>query len=182
MPSYYIYLISSLPLLHFGAKPPFSFDKFLERCQGLIPASEIDTLSKIQTLDISKCSGQGMVTLKKWRSFETALSNELVKIRASRKHKDPFKYLRSASQDGPALAHIALAAQRNPSLLEAERILDKERWQVLDELAVGHYFDLDFLIVYAQKLLLLERWERINTANRAQLLEETLKRETAVTG
>lgn len=162
-------------MLQFGAKVPFSFEKFLQMCEGLIPASEIALLGKIQTLDISKYKGQGAATLRKWYSFEVALRNELVKIRASRKHKDHLKYIRSDSQDGLALIHIALSAQRNPSPLEAERILDSQRWQVLEELAVGHYFDLDFLIIYAQKLLILERWERINTADKSRLLEEVLR-------
>ena len=44
----------------------------------------------------------------------------------------------------------------------------------MDELATGHYFDLDFLISYALKLLILERWERINSADKPRLLEEVL--------
>lgn len=162
-------------MLTFGAKLPFSFEKFLQMCTGLIADNEIALLGKLQTLDISKYKGPGAVTLRKWHSFEVALRNELVKIRASRKHKDPFKYIHSESQDGPALTHIALSAHRNPSPLEAERVLDSYRWQMLEELAAGHYFDLDSLIIYAQKLLILERWEKINRADKSRLLEEALK-------
>ncbi|MEI8349425.1 MAG: hypothetical protein WCI77_04670 [Candidatus Omnitrophota bacterium] len=175
MPNFYIYLISSLPMLQFGAKPPFSFEKFLQMCEGLIPTSAINLLSQIQTLDIGKYKGDCVGTLKRWHAFEVALRNELVKIRASRKHKDPLKYMRGDSTDGPTLTHIALSAQRNPSPLEAEMVLDRERWQMLEEIATGHYFDLDFLIVYAQKLLILERWEMINRADKIRFLEEALK-------
>lgn len=65
-------------------------------------------------------------------------------------------------------------AHRNPSILEAERMLDGERWCMLDELSLGHYFDIDFLIVYALKILILERWERIRTADSTGKLQEIL--------
>ena len=162
-------------MLQFGDKPPFSFEKFLQMCEGLIPKSTIILLSKIQILDVGKYKGAGSATLKKWHSFEIALRNELVKIRANRKHKDPLKYMRGGDPINSEVTHIALNAHRNLSPLEAEKILDRARWQTLEELAMGHYFDLDSLIIYAQKLLILERWERINTIDKEHTLEETLK-------
>ncbi|MFH0827465.1 MAG: DUF2764 family protein, partial [Candidatus Omnitrophota bacterium] len=81
-------------------------------------------------------------------------------------------------QDGstePAISHLALNAHRSPSLLEGERMLDAERWRFLDELSLGHYFDLDFLIVYLLKLLILERWEKIRTADKEQFLDELIR-------
>jgi len=174
MPNFYTYFIASLPTLHVGAKPPFSFEKFLQMCEGLIPEDAISLLGSLRTLtDTHK--GACAETLKKWYAFETALRNELVKIRASRKHKDAFKYLRNDGGAHPAIAHIASSAHRNPSPLEAEMFLDRQRWQVLDEIIFGHYFDLDVLIVYAQKLLILERWERIKHVHKERLLEEALR-------
>jgi len=160
MTAYYTYLISSLPMLHFGTKPPFPFDKFCQLCEGLIPDKNIDVLKKAS-----------------WLAFDRALRNELVKIRAAHKKLDPLKYLRYARDNGdtdPSITHIALHAYRTPSILEAEKFLDQARWRSLDELAIGHYFDIDYLIVYANKLLILERWERINTLDRVKALEKVL--------
>lgn len=112
---------------------------------------------------------------KRWRDFDGVLRNELVKIRAARKKIDPAKYLRYAGFTDPSIAHIALHAHRAPSILEAEKILDEARWRFLDELAVGHYFDMDFLVTYAIKLLILERWERVNTLDKTQAVDELLK-------
>lgn len=171
MPDFYVYLISSLPMLHFQAKPPLSFAQFIEICKDKISASEIQLIESL---------GRGRVfdflhpALKKWCAFDIALRNELVKIRASRKHIDPLKYLRGDGYTGADIAHIAMSAYRMPSILESEKFLDEERWRRLDELAVGHYFDLDFLIVYALKLLILERWERIGSADKPALLKEVL--------
>jgi len=171
MAGFYTYLISSLPMLQFGAKPPFSFERFINICQDKIPGAARDLIKLI-------AEGRGyeghQATLKQWFAFDKALRNELVKIRAIRKHIDPLKYIRGDEYVEPHIAHIAMNAHRNPAVLEAEKTLDRDRWNALDELAAGHYFDLDFLIVYALKLLILERWERINSADKSRLLQEVL--------
>lgn len=176
MPSYYIYLISSLPMLNFALKPPISFKQFIQMCQGLIPEEDIETLKKTSS------SGEYIFknlpqTLKKWYAFDIALRNELVKVRSSRKHIEPTKYLRCDGYAEPDIVHLAMNAVRNPSILDAERMLDQERWRVLDELSTGHYFDIDFLVVYAHKLLILERWERIRLADKSKALEAVLQKD-----
>jgi len=171
MAAYYTYLISSLPMLQFGMEPPFSFEGFIERCQGLIPDAQIDTLKMVP--EVWAYEG-GQPTLKKWRTFDKKLRNELVKLRAARKHLDPVKYLRKDGYVEPYIIHIAMGAIRNTSILEGEKMLDEARWQALEELSLGHFFDIDFLIIYAQKLLILERWERIRIADKTQLLQEVL--------
>jgi len=176
MPSFYPYLVSSLPALAFGARPPFTADKFIELCEDLIPEDDLKTLrSAVKIFPFEGCPPEEGGVLARWRSFDTMLRNELVKIRASRKKTDPAKYLR---QDGcpesAHTAHIAINAYRKPSILESERSLDLERWGELEELAFGHYFDLSALIIYAHKLLILERWDKINNSDNRRLLEDTL--------
>jgi len=166
MPDFYVYLISSLPALHFGAKPPFSSEKFLGMCEKMIPDNEMDFLHSV-----AKGEAVKQPAFQKWQEFDVALRNELVKIRASRKHLDPAKYMHQDGFTEPSVSHVAINAHRNVSILEAERMLDQARWVFLDELSVGHYFDIDFLIIYMLKLLILERWSRINTANVASEVE-----------
>jgi len=175
MPNYYIYLASSLPALQFDMKLPFSFESFLEVASSLISESDLNVLKTTSQIGEGFYNG-AQSTLKKWHTFDIALRNELVKIRAARKHIDGSKYLRADGYADPSIAHIALSAHRSPSILEGERILDKERWYFLDELTLGHYFDIDFLIVYALKLLIVERWEKIRTADKESKLEGALKK------
>ncbi|MDD5680956.1 MAG: DUF2764 family protein [Candidatus Omnitrophica bacterium] len=173
MAAYYIYLISSLPMLQFGMKIPFSYEKFLMMCRDLIPEHETALLEAIYRGD-EHVYDDLFPALKEWGRFDMALRNELVKIRAARKHIDPVKYLRLDGHDGPAISHIALNAHRIPSLTEAEKMLDQERWHALDEITAAHYFDIDVLIAYAYKLLILEKWERVRSAERERILEEAL--------
>ena len=151
MANYYVYLISSLPSLTFGVKPPISFGGLLKACEGLIPDRDMAIIRALAGPEVD-CPKTENITLRKWSSFETMLRNELVKIRAARKKMDPVKYLR---EDGCAesfyAAHIAINAYRKMSLSESEKALDADRWKYLEELAIGHYFDLDLLITYAIK-------------------------------
>ncbi|OIO79485.1 MAG: hypothetical protein COW11_02735 [Candidatus Omnitrophica bacterium CG12_big_fil_rev_8_21_14_0_65_43_15] len=155
MSNYYVYLISSLPMLHPGAKPPFTSEKFLNMCEELVPDEDLEAV-------------RGAGQWPKWLEFDTGLRNELVKIRAAKKHLDPAKYLRGTAFAASEAVHAAAIASRNPSALDAERALDAARWHFLDELSMGHYFDLNFLIIYALKLGILERWARVDSADPAK--------------
>ncbi|MEW6008259.1 MAG: DUF2764 family protein [Candidatus Omnitrophota bacterium] len=173
MSYFYTYLISSLPSLQFGTKPPFSFKEFIIYCQRFIPDADIQILKKLSISGDYSTIVQA--TLKKWQDFDSTLRNELVKNRAQRMHIDPGRYLRKDRFPEAFITNIAITALRSSSILEAEKILDLARWQALDDFCFGHYFDLDFLIIYCLKLLILERWERINISDKKQVLEEALK-------
>ena len=151
-------------MLNFGTKPPFGMEKFLYMCEGLVSADDLETLKKA-----IKSFGLG-----RYHDFEAALRNELVKIRAHRKHLDASKFLREDGYADQWISHIAATACRNPSVIDAQNLLDLDRWRFLDELSVGHYFDIEILIVYAHKLSILEKWERVRTADADKLLKEAL--------
>jgi len=174
MVDFYPYLITSLPMLHFGMKPPFSFERFLEICRQFIPEKDFHLLGTLPKPEQYSVQDKRNRIIRKWTEFETALRNELVMIRASRKHVDPAMYLRTDGNRGSSLAHVVSAANTNTSILDAEKTLDEIRWKALDELATGHYFDLELLITYACKLLILQRWENIRSADGKTLLAQSL--------
>jgi hypothetical protein len=173
MASSYPYLISSLPMLHFGAKPPFTFEDLLQTCKDLIPDDDLDIVGLCGN-DALWEQSIDQETLKAWMAFEVGLRNELVKIRASRRKIDPAIYLRTDGSDDTRLYHIAMNSHRILSLVESEKFLDQARWNRLDELAFGHYFDLDALVAYALKLKILWRWEKSARADKQEILEKVL--------
>lgn len=165
MANYYPYLASSLPALSFGMKLPFLFEDFLNKCRGFIPQQDFEILAHLPG---PSEYGSGPIknkSIKKWVDFDIALRDELARIRASRKHIDAGEYIRKDGFPASLLSQTALSAWRNTSILEAERFLDQKRWEVLEELGLGHFFDLDFIILYAYKLLILQRWDKILTQN-----------------
>jgi hypothetical protein len=174
MADFYPYVIASLPMLHPGMKPPFSFERFLEMCRTFIPEKDFQLLSTLPQPEQYSIKGKSDQVIQKWIEFDLALRNELAKIRATHRHLDPATYLRPDGYGGYSLAPAAMAATVNASILDAEKTLDETRWKALEELATGHYFDLDFLITYAYKLLILQRWEKIRSADGRILLEQAL--------
>jgi hypothetical protein len=175
MADFYTYLVASLPMLHFGMKPPFSFERFLDICCPLIPEKDCRVLRTLPQPEHFLKNGKRPPVIQRWIEFDVGLRNELVKIRATKKHLDPAAYLRHGGFGGTFSAPAVLAANINTSVLDAEKILDETRWKALEDLATGHYFDLDFLITYAGKLLILERWENIRSADGTVLLEQALQ-------
>ena len=95
MTSYYIYLISSLPELRFGDKPPFSLEEFLNICSRAISDKDLERLIKELTSLYGSIDKGLLPRLKEWRRFNRSLRNELVKLRAKRKNEEALKYLRA---------------------------------------------------------------------------------------
>ena len=159
-------------MLHFGAKAPFLFEEFLGMCAGVVSENDIEIIEACKT-SVSR-PDEPQETVQKWYAFDSALRNALVRIRATRKHKNPDNYLHPDGYQDPYIANLAMNAYKNPSILESEKILDKERWQALDELASGHHFDIDAVIIYAHKLLILEKYDKIRAADKDSLLEKII--------
>jgi len=174
MAAYYTYLISSLPTLSFSNKMPFSLEEFFVKCRNLIPESERQLLSGTCCKDTYSSDVAAIDTLKKWVNFEAALRNELVRSRAARKKIDPLKFIHLPDYPQAYISHVALAAYRSTSILEAEKILDQARWDFLESLSFGHYFDFDYLIIYTLKLKILERWEKIQKADKRALFNQAI--------
>jgi len=173
MSAYYTYLISSLPLLNFPSRLPFSLEVFFAKCQNLAPEVDILRLRNVTSEIFLNTPDTGI--LKSWRGFEIALKNELARIRAKDKKIDPEKFVRSPDFPQAHISFIALSAHRhNLYVLEAEKILDQERWNYLDQLLFGHYFDFEALLIYTLKLKILERWEKIEKADKESLYNAAL--------
>lgn len=100
--------------------------------------------------------------LSRWTVFESGIRNELVRARAARLKKDaaPYLVLDNSGVEYKVFAAIAegtKAAVAESSPLSAEVVLNKLRWTYIEELGVGHFFDLEALQVYYLKLQILER-------------------------
>lgn len=175
MTNHYIYLVSSLPMLHLGGSPPFSFKRLIEICKPLISEKDLEIVRTAHETEGYNYKGE-IAVLKKWRAFDIAIRNELAKIRASRKKKDAAKFLREEEEINPSISHTAAAIYRNPSIIEREKALDREIWNFLEWISFGHYFDLEILIIYALKLRILEKWDKIKASDAGQLVEETLRK------
>ncbi|MDD3087003.1 MAG: DUF2764 family protein [Candidatus Omnitrophica bacterium] len=176
MPSYYTYLISSLPYLIFNSSPPFSLEDFFDTCLYSVSKVDLRKVKEAVTASDYQVSLKDTPLLREWHHFNLVLRNELVRARSARMKADPLKYLRNEAYFSAAVRHVAMTAYRNQNILEAEKSLDLERWRFLDEVSAGHYFDIDSLIVYALKLKILIRWDKVYNTNSEMVLKAALGR------
>jgi len=173
----YYYTVAGLPMLHFGMKPPLSFSDFLEACASELSQDDMGILAGLSMgpLDLREPGSQHGL-LNEWNRFNKSLANELVRTRAVKKGKDPNRYLRGNEGADPFIAPLAHWAVNQDSLMEAETYLDKMKWEKIEEFKEGHYFDMEYLIAYGLQLNILERWQRVNSADGSKILEGLIKK------
>ncbi|MBU8912509.1 MAG: DUF2764 domain-containing protein [Spirochaetales bacterium] len=162
----YYFLVASLPFLSRDsdrASPP---EEFLASArEHLTPRDYTAVCSARIDAPVELEPGPPVVT--KWQRFERGLRNELVKVRAARLGADPAEHIRtdeagSDDTDQTGLTDTAREAFGEESPLSGEDVLGRARWEFLTELEVGHFFDVDRLVVYYLKLQLLARKRLFN--------------------
>lgn len=167
------YFAATLPMIHFGEKPHMSLEGFLEDARRLLPAEDFGKIA----IALSPASGasDGEDTFSRWVRFNHGFRNEMAYHRAAKLGKDPMGYARGSRDADAAVVEAIQQASKAENPLEAEKILDKVRWSFLDDLGQGHYFDFDFILVYALKLQLLERYQIIGSGRGQEILEDLKK-------
>jgi len=152
----YYFTVASLPMLFYGTDAGPDRDTFLGICRDACSGKDFRLIESAGLEpDYSEKSGNAL--LDEWQSWETALRNELVRLRAKDGGKEPGTYLRSEKAFYVEVPDIAREAYGQDTPLQAEEVLNQARWSRLEELEVGHHFDLEKLLVYFLKLQLNER-------------------------
>lgn len=169
----YYYTVASLPSLFFTDPPPLSSEDFLSKCEIELSPSEYYIINSASLLPEHLQKPISWV-LKRWYEWEQNIRNELVKLRAKKMGKDASPYIRSESSEHSAEV-LAREVFNADSPLNAQDMLDHARWEYLEELEWGHYFDREKLIIYYLKLQILEGRSRFNKEEGQKRLGEILK-------
>ncbi len=170
----YYYFSTSLPSICFEDMPPMTIRKFMEDCQRLLWEKDY---AHVYQLIIE--NGEGVQSnnnvINAWIKFEQEFRNEIARYRAEKANKDPQDHMRGGMGSTPYLVEIINEAGKMTNLIEAEKLLDKTRWEYLDELVSGHYFDFEYVLIYGLKLRILERYTIINSSKGKELFNEIKK-------
>jgi len=173
MSSYY-YFAASLPMLQFEGDLPMSTEEFLSDCERLLSPKDFLYIKQIFYPD--KIEGiVGDKVLKAWMEFENTFRNEIAVFRAEANKENPLDFIHGERYPDPWIHKIIVSAAEKDNLLLVEKMLDQLRWQFLDELVAGHYFDLGYLIVYGIKLKILSRYNLMKSSKGGEVFE-TLKK------
>jgi hypothetical protein len=162
----YFYLVASLPMLSYDAEHFWSVEQFLETCRQHLSGRHLRIVSAASLADLEPVLPT-CATLEQWRAWEIGLRNQLLSLRAKRRGADEARY-RVESPEVLAAQSVARNAFSQESPLQAEEVLNRGRWAHLDDLEVGHYFDVDKVVIYHLRLQILRRKALLEPAKGAE--------------
>ena len=150
----YYYTVSSLPMLKYDEPEGMKYEDYLEDCHKWLKPMEWDILRSSLINPETEREFPGIA--EDYRKWEISLRNELIGLRSSALGLEGEAY----KVPGEALADtaaLATAAFKEESPMVAEDILNRGRWEYIENLKTGHFFDLEFLVLYSLQLQILER-------------------------
>jgi hypothetical protein len=161
--SRYYYFAATLPALQLGAPAPMGTAEFLERCSRHLASADYAVVEA--ALLGSAPEGPPAVTersplLTRYHAWERSLRNELVRLRARRLERDGEGWLRPAARDDAA-PRVAQMVFQAASPLEAELLLERQRWEAIESFKALHFFDLESIVAYRLELQILARLARL---------------------
>jgi hypothetical protein len=165
--SKYYYFMATLPALQASVSaPPFSHAEFLVKAAACLSAKDAKLLS-LASLSVPEdgalpAEAKSSVLLRRYYHWELSLRNELARLRAGKMQKPFEKYLRPGELEYDGIK-AAQAAFQAGDPLQGELVIERERWNFLEILAVNKYFDIEYIIAYSLLLQVLERKARFDT-------------------
>lgn len=160
MKNAYYYLVSSLPYLQFGQPSSVSYEGFMAQCRRELSAADFSQVQKA-ALDYDGSRMDRNPALCSWAKFNRNFKNHVARYRAIQQGKNPAEQTKEGFQNDRTVADLVAEAAGMKYPLATQKVLDRFRWKFLDSLGKEQNFDLNFLIAYALKLLILERYKRV---------------------
>jgi len=156
--SSYYYFVASLPHLSFSQTKPISYEHFLSLCASFLHANDFDIIKSI-SLAAAGGKADSLDSMKKWTAWDRALRWELGRLRAAKLDRQIAAH---ENADNSIASHAAMVAKEIFALsapLDADEQIDRARWEYVELLEFGRYFDIEWLALYSLKLHILERRE-----------------------
>lgn len=169
----YYYLISILPSLLFEKKAPVDSIQFRQLCADHLNRKDLEAFKGIINGESQDKPLHSFYD--EWNIWDRGLKRELAIMRASqisKRDKGLIPPLPQIDNEHHGLINRIMEA-KNP--LDAEVVLAKARWNHLDKMEFGHYFDFEKIISYALKLKIMERLESFDQIKGGQIFKGLLE-------
>ena len=160
----YYYAVTSLPQLLYESEHYSPVDEFLDLCRENRSAGDLRAVLEAERLarsDSWDTHGKGAAILEGWNRWNRSLRADLAVLRSQALGREPEQLPEVERLIGTEEIARETFSQESP--LTAEETIERRRWALLDEMEVGHYFDLQKLIVYMLRLTILERKAQFST-------------------
>ena len=136
----YYYFVSQLPFLTFGQESYIDRERFLDQAKNWLSDKDFSSVSSVSLDDFYPRDGDKEV-LAKYKNFERTLREEIASFRKNESYTG-ISFNLNLNQGTP---------------LEIERRLLNLRWEFIESLEQGHFFDLEILVLHLLKIQVLER-------------------------
>ncbi|MDD2455772.1 MAG: DUF2764 family protein [Kiritimatiellae bacterium] len=165
-----IYLLSSLPMLKFGADPGITPTGFADVCREQLGAADARAAESLLNGEVSDHP-----FARAWQDRETILRNAVARHRARLSGADAARWLRHAQGCDSRIENLVEDAFQESDPLQREDELDRIRWTVADEMQGPDPLCKNAVFAYAVKLRVLtrraERDTKTGTGHFEQLAE-----------
>ncbi|MDD4202054.1 MAG: DUF2764 family protein [Candidatus Omnitrophica bacterium] len=156
----YYYLIASLPFLSLEKELRISKEQFLLECEKWLSEKDMDILlNSVVFEDDIDFEKDDMLSI--WKAFDAFLRKQLARYRENTKEG-----LKSSVTDKTIKE---IVEQQDP--LKKEKVLAEKKLEILDDLEQGHVFDLEAVIIYYLKLVIIERIKKFDEEKGLQVFE-----------
>jgi len=145
--------ISALPYLTYEGETAPEIDEFLDACRTTLSPDDWDLVSSVQLRSDEDDSDNP--TYSAWLKWERSLRSELARLRAQKRSVDSAPFVKEPAHSQVVL-DTARSAAAETAPEQAEEILLRAMWRYLEDLEVGHHYDVDKLVVYFLKLRILD--------------------------
>ena len=171
------YLVSSLPHLRFGDKPPMGAEAFRAACVGWVADDELAVIDAAlenrepkagETLR-SVASCQPAV---QWWNGEVQLRDAVVRVRAKNLGTDAARFIQPHDGFSVTIEKMVTDAFTRSDPMEQAMELDRARWSLVDELAVADSFGFAAVLAFAVKVRIAERWAGMDEKTGQEKVEE----------
>ena len=146
----YYYLIAYLPHLKFGEPISISSKDFLAECGKWLSEGDMGQIAALDMDDLDTSVSDPEV-IREYKGFLHNQRQQLASVRESRKHAGHPKLQEPLDK---------VFGADNP--LRMERILERLRWDFVEDLEADYDFDMRFLAAYFIKLQINERLNRFD--------------------
>ena len=95
--------------------------------------------------------------IRSWYGLDRMIRNSQVRFLASKEGVDPGKYI------------VGETDSRDEEAWPVEHALDRYRWDRITELTTFHYFDMDVILGFLAKAMIVGRWSSLDRDKGAEL-------------
>ena len=179
------YFFASLPFIEFDGEAILSVEDFLCDCERLLTVRDINDIYSLMAIQMIDYPLSEEIVFKRDQSivrrgglwdqvfnFNQTLRNELAKVRSGYLGVDSGKSLRGVHDFDLSIKACVNRITKTENLLEAEKILDKFRWDFLEALGQECFFDTKCVGLYGLKLMILCRHKKIGSSLGKEVFED----------